>query len=140
MLDFLGHHAAWGPVFLRLGAGIMLTVHGYPKLFGPQPGPKGFAQYLKSLGIAGHETMAYVVAIAEFVGGICLIAGFLTRLAALVIAIEFLVIIVRIKWSKGFLTSGGGWEWDWAMLTIVISLLLTGPGRLALDNVIHTGL
>jgi len=140
MLDFLGHYAAWGPVFLRLGAGITVAVHGYPKLFGPQPGPKGFAQYLKSLGFAGPETMAYVVAIAEFVGGICLILGFLTRLAALVIAIEFLVIILKIKWSKGFLMSGGGWEWDWALLTMAISLLLTGPGRLALDNAIHTGL
>ena len=83
---------------------------------------------------------AYAVGIAEFGGGICLLLGFLTRLAALVLTIEFLVIILRVKWNKGFLSSQGGWEWDWALWTIVASLLLTGPGRLALDHVIRTGL
>jgi putative oxidoreductase len=80
------------------------------------------------------------VAITELVGGGCLLIGFFTRLAALVVAIEFLVIILKIKWSKGFLLSEGGWEWDWALLAMMLSLLLTGPGRLALDHRIHTGL
>ncbi len=131
--------ASWGPTLLRLGAGITLVVHGYPKLFGPQPGPKGFAGYLKSLGFPSPLLGAYAVGVAEFAGGICLLLGFLTRLAALVLAIQFLIIILKVKWSKGFLLSKGGWEWDWALLTMMVSLLLTGPGRLALDNRIHTG-
>src|SRR5437879_12761456 len=132
MLDFLGHYASWGPVFLRLGAGITVAVHGYPKLFGPQPGPKGFAQYLKSLGFAGPETMAYVVAVAEFVGGICLILGFLTRLAARVSAIELLAIVLAVKSSKGFLMSGGGWAWDCALLNMASPLLVHGPAPISL--------
>src|SRR5438105_15084335 len=120
MLDFFGHYAAWGALFLRLGAGITLTVHGHPKLFGPQPGPKGFAQYLKSLGIGGPGTMAYVVAIAEFVGGICLIGGFLTRLAALVIALEVPVILLQVLSFKVFHMPARGWAWDWALLTQAI--------------------
>jgi putative oxidoreductase len=140
MLDFLGGFAAWGPTLIRLGAGFTLVVHGYPKLLGPQPGPKGFAGYLKGVGVPSPMLMAYVVAITEIVGGGCLLIGFFTRLAALVVAIEFLVIILKIKWSKGFLLSEGGWEWDWALLAMMLSLLLTGPGRLALDHRIHTGL
>jgi putative oxidoreductase len=140
MLDFLGAYAAWGPTLIRLGAACTLVAHGYPKLFGPQPGPKGFAGYLKNLGIPNPMLMSYVVGIAEFVGGGCLLIGLFTRLAALVVAIQFLVIILKVKWSKGFLLSEGGWEWDWTLLAMMLSLLLTGPGRLALDNRIHTGL
>ncbi len=126
--------AAWGPVVLRLGAGVTVVVHGYPKLFGPQPGPRGFAQYLQSLGFTPSLFWAYVVAVVEFVGGIFLLGGFLTQLTALLLAIEFLVIILRVKRSKGFLLQNGGWEWDWALLTMTVALLLTGPGRWALDN------
>lgn len=141
MLDTVfGGLAPWGPDLLRLGAGITFVVHGYPKLFGPQPGPKGFSQYLKSLGLPAPLFWAYAVGLAEFGGGICLLIGFLTRLAALVLAIEFIVIILKVKWSKGFQMSNGGWEWDWALLTMVASLLVTGPGRLALDHTIRTGL
>jgi putative oxidoreductase len=140
MLDFLGRYVPWGPDLLRLGAGITFVVHGYPKLFSTEPGPKGFSGYLQSLGIKPSLPWAYVVGISEFVGGVCLLLGFVTRLAALVLAIEFLVIILRVKWNKGFLLSKGGWEWDWALLTMLVSLLLTGPGRLALDHRVHTGL
>lgn len=139
LVSLFGGLAVWGPVVLRLGAGITFVVHGYPKLFGPTPGPKGFAGYLKSLGIPNPQFMAYVVGVAEFGGGICLLLGLFTRLAALVLAVEFLVIILRVKWTKGFLMSTGGWEWDWALLTMVLSLLLTGPGRAALDNRLHSG-
>lgn len=141
MLESLfGGLALWGPVFLRLGAGITFIVHGYPKLFGDTPGPKKFAQYLHGLGFQPPLFWAYLVGIVEFFGGIGLIIGFLTRLVALLLTIEFLVIVLRIKWSKGFKLEQGGWEWDWALLTIVAALLVMGPGRAALDHAIRTGL
>lgn len=126
--------AAWGPVVLRLGVGVTFIVHGYPKLFGSQPGPRGFAQYLQSLKFAPPLFWAYAVGVVEFVGGIFLLAGFVMRPAALLLAVEFLVIILYVKWSKGFSFQKGGWEWDWALLTMTVALLLTGPGRFALDN------
>jgi putative oxidoreductase len=141
MLEHLfGGLAPWGPVLLRLGAGVTFVVHGYPKLFGTQPGPKGFAKHLEGMGFGSPLFWAYVVSISEFFGGICLILGFLTRLWALVFTIQFLVIILKVKWGKGFLMSKGGWEWDWSLLTMAASLLLTGPGRAALDNIFRTGL
>ena len=129
--------ATWGPVLLRLGGGVTFVVHGYPKLFGSQPGPKGFARYLQSTGFAPPLFWAYVVGVVEFTGSIFLLAGLLTRVAALLLAIEFLLIIVRVKWSKGFLSQTGGWEWDWALLTMMAALVLTGPGRWALDTLLR---
>jgi len=140
LVSLFGGLASWGPDFLRLGAGVTFVLHGYPKLFGPQPGPKGFSQHLQSLGFSAPLFWAYLVGCAEFFGGICLLLGFLTRLAALVLAIEFLVIILKVKWAKGFELSKGGWESDWWLLTMLVSLLVTGPGRAALDSRIHTGL
>src|SRR5438132_1062974 len=96
-----GGLASWGPDFIRLGVAFTFILHGYPKLFGPKPGPKGFAGY---------------------VGGVCILLGFLTRFWALVGAIEFLAIILKVKWSKGFLISNEGWEWDWAILMMLLSL------------------
>ncbi len=141
MLDALfGGLASWGPDFIRLGLAFTFILHGYPKLFGPQPGPGGFSQYLEGMGVRPSLFMAYVVGCVEFFGGICLLLGFLTRLAALLLAIEFLVVILKVKWSKGFTMDKGGWEWDWALLMMAVSLLVTGPGRVALDHSIRTGL
>ncbi len=137
---WFGGLASWGPDFLRLGAGVIFIMHGSPKLFGPKPGVKGFAGYLQSLGFAPPLVWAWVVAIAEFVGGVCLIVGFLTRFWALVLAIQLLVIIFRVKWAKGLDMGKGGWEYDWVLLMTALSLLVTGPGRAALDHYIPTGL
>jgi len=139
MLETLfGGLASWGPDFLRLGAGVLFVAHGYPKLFGHPPGLRTLAQYLRSMGIPLPIFMATLVGIVEFGGGACLLLGFLTRLAAL--AIEFAVIIFKVKWSKGFFAEKGGWEWEGVMLMILLSLLVTGPGHLALDHRIHTGI
>ncbi len=140
MLNFFGNWAGWGPDFLRLGVGIMMIIHGYPKLFGAKMGPKGLAQWLKSIGFSPPLFWAYVLGISEFLGGICILLGLFTRLVALVLAIEFLVIIFRVKWAKGWSAGEGGWEWDFVFLTMLLSLLVTGPGRWALDSRIHAGL
>jgi len=140
MLDFFGRWATWGPVFLRVVAGVTFIVYGYPKLFGPQPGPKGYARFLQSLGFSPPLFWAYLAGIAEFGGGLCVLLGFLTRLAALVLAIAFVMFMVKVKWTRGFRMSQDAWAWYWALLAMVLSLLVIGPGRLALDHQIPTGL
>lgn len=139
MLNFFGGLASWGPDFLRLAVGVIMLAHGYPKVSN-LAARKGLTQFLQSLGFSPPTFWAYLVSISEFFGGICLILGLFTRLAALVLAIEFLVIIVKVKWAKGFLSEKGGWEWDWALWMMLLSLLVTGPGRLALDHRLRTGL
>jgi putative oxidoreductase len=139
MLNFFGTLASWGPDFLRLTVGVIMIVHGYPKIADPAF-RKGLAQFIQSLGFRPPLFWAYVVGIAEFFGGICLLLGLFTRLAALVLAIEFLVIIVKVKWPKGFMADKGGAEYDWALWMMLLSLLVTGPGRLALDHRLRTGL
>ena len=82
----------WGLLILRLGLGIVMIAHGWPKLNpnGPMKGPAGVAGFLKQLGIPLPTFFAWVVALLETVGAALLILGLGTRiLAAAALALLF---------------------------------------------------
>ena len=74
--------------------------------------------------------MQLPIALAEFIGGIWLIAGVLTRVTGPIFAVILLGAIFHIRWENGFFVSKGGWEWDLAMLAVVLAIVVTGPGRI----------
>ena len=90
--------------FLRVILGIILIAHGWPKIKTSKERRSGWDRYLsrESFGAA-------VVSILEFVGGIFLLAGFLVQLVAVLIAIQFAVIILKMKMKKGL---ADGYEFD----------------------------
>ncbi|RZJ24461.1 MAG: DoxX family protein, partial [Flavobacterium sp.] len=81
-----------------------------------------------------------LAAVAEFVGGIALIIGFLTRLAALGIACTMIVAIGFhiIVMGDPFINQTGGSSYQVAALYLLLSLLLilTGPGRFSADRLV----
>ena len=122
---------------LRIGVGVELVVHGWPKI----KSPANFAGMLGQLGIKGTIFWAWVVALVEFLGGIALILGLLTRPAAFFVTVEFLVISFYLKPNKmkvPFTTPQGqaGWEWDWLIMMMGLSLLLAGSGAYGLDRLL----
>ena len=131
--QFFSRFSGWGPFFLRLGAGVIMIAHGAQKLFGIWGGPglKGFSGYLGSqLGVKPALAWAVLVALVEFVGGILLVLGIMTRLAALLIGIVMLVAIVGVHWGGGFFS----FEFPLMILAACICLLLTGGGRASLKE------
>jgi putative oxidoreductase len=66
----------------------------------------------------------------EVIGGIFLLLGVVTRIIAALFIIEMIGAILVAKISKGFV---GGYELDLLLITISISLLLTGPGRISIE-------
>ena len=130
MLNFFPNfldYAHFAPLLLRVVLGLVFIVHGYPKLFG------GFGQtvgFFESISIRPAKFWVFVVGIVEFFGGIALILGFATQLAALLIAINMLVAIYKVKFKQGF---SGGYEFDLTLLVIALSLILTGAGAYAID-------
>ncbi len=117
----------FAPLLLRLIVGLIFVAHGYPKLFG------GFSQtagFFESVGIKPAKFWVFVVGVVEFFGGIALIVGFATQLAALLIAIDMLVAIWKVKAKQGFV---GGYEFDLTLLVAALSLVLTGAGAYAID-------
>jgi putative oxidoreductase len=117
-------------VILRVAVGVIFVAHGYQKI---QGGVGRFGGFLSSLGVPFPAVFAYVVSYTEFLGGIALILGLATPLAALMIAATMVVAIVKVKLNKGLI---GGYEFDLALLAAVIALALTGPGVLSLDHLI----
>jgi len=126
--------AGLAPLAVRLIVGILITVHGFQKL---AQGPANFGeQTLTGLGIPLPVLMGYVVTFAEIIGGILLIVGLLSRLAALVLIIDLAVAILLVKVNIGFIvphSSGAGVEIDLAYIAGFLVILLAGPGKLSLD-------
>ncbi|MGH9529895.1 MAG: DoxX family protein, partial [Terriglobales bacterium] len=87
---------------LRLVLGVIMVAHGFGKVFG---GMAHHVQMVSSLGLPGW--LAYFSAAAEFFGGILVIAGFLTRFAALAIVIDMAVAIWKVHWKNGLMAEHG---------------------------------
>jgi putative oxidoreductase len=104
-------------------------LHGWPKIQNPTGWMPAEAPVPPALQAAA--------AVAEFVGGAALIAGLLTRLAALALAITMAVAAGMVHISQGhpFVGKGGEPSWELAAVYFACSLLflLAGPGRLSLD-------
>ena len=128
LANIVAPYVNWAPFLLRLALGVVLVYHGRPKLFGPEPGLKGFSGWLGSLGFPVPMFWALVVAVVEFFGGLGLIAGLATRWIALFVAIQFLAILIFVK-------KGSAWkdmELDLLIFASSVALMILGSGNISL--------
>ncbi|HEX6534793.1 MAG TPA: DoxX family protein [Gemmatimonadaceae bacterium] len=118
---------------LRLVAGVIFIAHGGQKLF--SFGLPGVTTAFAGMGIPLAAVTAPLVAILEFAGGLALLAGLLTRLAALGLAIEMLGAIALVHLKGGFFLPNG-FEFALAMLGSSAALALAGAGAFSLDHLL----
>jgi putative oxidoreductase len=133
-LSPLNRLAELGPLAVRVIVGTIMAAHGLQKV---QAGPANFGAFLGQLGVPLPTLMGYVVTFVEVVGGVLLIVGLLSRLAALVLTIDLVVAILLVKVNLGFLSppqGGAGAELDLALIAGFLVILLAGPGRLSVDH------
>ena len=128
-----GRAADLGPLLLRIGVGSVLAWHGWQKVDG---GVDAFAQStLAPLDVPAPELVAWLMTIAEGIGGLMLIAGLLTRLTTLPLIAILVGAIALVKVDVGFIVAGApGAELDTALLAGLLCLLFIGPGRISLDG------
>ncbi len=119
----------WAALPLRLMLGILYIIHGYPKI----KSPESTATFFLKLGIPVPKLSAIVVAIVEFFGGIALIIGFSTRIAAALLAINMMVAayMKKTKMKENFI---GGYEFDLTLAAVLIALFLLGAGNFSIDQ------
>ena len=112
---------------LRVSIGTIFLVHGFGK-FDPR-----FVGFLNQIGIPAE--MQILIALAEFVSGILLIIGVLTRISASILSIVMLGAIFHVKHATN-LTGQGGYEFELLILAGVLVIIVAGPGRVSLSHVV----
>lgn len=134
--QLLSSNAGFSTLALRIPVGIIFMAHGAQKLFAwfGGYGLAGTGQFFESIGLAPGVAMAFLAGSAEFFGGLFLILGLLTRPSALVLAFTMLIAIVSVHLSNGLFMSNGGYEFGLALLAASVSLMLSGGGKVAVDN------
>ena len=130
---------------LRLVLGVLFFAHGAQKMLG-WFGGYGFSGTMGFFTGTMHipAPLAFLAIAAEFFGGLGLILGLLTRVAAFGIAVNMLVAIATVHGSFGLFMNwtgaqkGEGIEYHLIVLAITAFLMIRGAGAFSVDRVITT--
>lgn len=122
---------SFGLLVLRLVVGTAFVLHGWPKIQHPTGWMSGMGPG------AAHPLLQAASAVAEFGGGIALILGFLTPLAAGALAVNmvFALFLVHLPKGQPFVGQGpgGSFELPLVYLAVMVALFFVGPGRFSMD-------
>lgn len=113
---------------LRIVLGIIMIGHGYAKVFGG--GMMAHYHQVQSYGLPGW--LAFPSALTEFFGGILVLLGLFTRIAAAAILVDMLVAIWKVHGKNGLLGEHG-YEFPLSLAAIALALICYGAGPLALE-------
>jgi putative oxidoreductase len=120
---------ALAPLLLRLGLAVVFIFHGMQKLLPDQSWGVGWNPGL-------HVAVQAAVAWGEFLGGVALAIGFLTRLAALGIVAIMVGAIVTVHGQHGFALANKGYEYNFVLIVMALAVALLGSGVLGLDRLL----
>lgn len=115
---------------VRVVAGVIFAAHGAQKLFGAFEGP-GMEKTVEMMGQIG-----YLVAIAEFFGGLGLVVGLFTRFSAASLIGVMVGAIWMVHGKNGFFLSNGGYEYNLALIGLLFPILVVGAGRYAVGHLL----
>lgn len=126
---------------LRLILGGVFFPHGAQKLlgwFGGQGYAATMAAFTDKMGIPAF--LAFLAIMAESLGALGLVTGFLTRICALGIATNMVVAVLMIHIHNGFFMnwfgnkSGEGFEYHLLAIAIALALIIKGGGLWSIDR------
>jgi putative oxidoreductase len=132
-----------GRALLRLVLGVIFFAHGAQKMLG-WFGGYGFAGTMGFFTNVMHipALFAFLAIAAEFFGGLGLILGFLTRVAALGIFTNMAVAIAFVHHQFGFFMNwtgaqkGEGYEYHLLVLALTVFLIVHGAGAASIDRLL----
>ena len=112
----------WTLALLRVVLGVIFTYHGYLKLFAPG-GFKGTVGFMTALNIPLPLYSALLIAILEFLGGIFLILGMVTKLTAILLFLEMLVAFFKVHLKNGMVISQTAYGYEFVLLVKIATKL-----------------
>ena len=134
----------WVLTLARVVLGATFFAHGAQKLFG-WFGGHGLEATLRTfrehLGIPAPLT--YLAIAAELFGGLGLIVGLLSRIAALGVAGTMIVAMFKVHWPFGFFINwfgdrkGHGIEYHLLAIALAAVIIVHGAGALSVDRALY---
>ena len=130
---------------LRLVLGVIFFAHGAQKMLG-WFGGYGFTGTMGFFTGIMHipAIFAFLAIAAEFFGGLGLIFGFLTRIAAFGILSNMIVAIAMVHGQFGFFMNwtgaqkGEGYEYHLLVLAATVLLIIRGAGAASVDRLLSS--
>ncbi len=130
-------------MILRVLLGVVFFPHGMQKLLGwfGGYGFEGTMEFFTGK-LAIPAVFAFLAIIAEGLGSLGLITGFLTRLSAFGIAVNMAVAVYMLHFQNGFFMNwfgnqkGEGYEYHLLVIAIAIALIIKGGGKWSVDRVV----
>jgi putative oxidoreductase len=128
-------------LILRVVLGVVFFPHGMQKLLG-WFGGYGFGGTMDmfTTKLAIPAFFAFLAIMAEGLGSLGLITGFLTRVAAFGITVNMIVAVYLLHWQHGFFMNwfgsqkGEGFEYHLLAIAIGIALMIKGGGKWSVDK------
>ena len=120
------HALRLAPLLLRIGLGVVTVTGGWAQV----SHHAALISLWHALQLPGPAALGIGFEIAEICGGVLLIAGVLTRLTGLFLA---LALLAEILATKAPLTSFSGWAHEWQSFWMALALLVLGAGPVSLD-------
>ena len=124
-----------GLLILRLVFGFVMIMHGTQKAF--EWTPAGTTASFEQLGIPmAAAAAAYFAMATELLGGIMIILGAGTRIAAAASVVSMSGALFFVHLAAGFSASKGGYEYVLTLAAVAAALALTGAGKFSIDALI----
>jgi len=129
------------PLILRLTLGIVMLPHGLQKVFGMYGG-QGFSATMAGMSHQFPAFLVFLAIMAEFLGSLGVLSGFLTRIAAFGILCNMLVAVFKVHINNGFFMNwmgnqaGEGFEYHLLVIGICLALMVYGGGKFSVDQAI----
>jgi putative oxidoreductase len=129
-----------GLLSLRLALGLIFVLHAWMNVLGGQE--SFLREMLAMAGLSAPDLVVWMITALELLGGLALMLGMFTRVAALVLAVEMVVAVLLFHIRQGFLIIiaipnvplAYGFEYHIALIGGLVCLALAGPGEFALQN------
>jgi len=134
-LKVLDKYRNEGLLILRIGMGVMFILHGWPKI---QGGPALWEKVGMATGNFGISfapvVFGFLAALSEFGGGICLVLGLYTRVAAFFMFITMVVAAtMHLKSGDGLQKASHAIE----VASVFFGLIFIGAGKYSIDHKIE---
>jgi putative oxidoreductase len=136
MIRFLARLQPWALTLIRLVVGVALIHYSWSKVY-PAGGfhhgnflapEEKFNDFVAHLGLP--RWLGYISTATEFLGGISLLLGLLTRFWSFLITINLLVALIAVNIRHGYVAS----EFTLSLIAMSFLLLTAGAGKLSLDR------